>query len=511
MKVHTKINRLVLNTSIRGKLLFSFSSLMAVFAISSATVLIYVSKSEEVMSDLSESSNKTGKDLEYLKDMIYESKYLAAMWVYEPLDDFSKESLRSWHDNYPKLRASIDSTTASWEERSRLRADTVLLMVDTLVGDQESITRLLQAFDDYDNGTDLIVAKTTLSNIQQMAAKAMVPLNELINLQTRNSIKDGVASNFSLINNTIYIVSAIILVLGIVVYFVTNNSIVNPIINASKILKEVLKGDLTVRITKAGKDEVGQLMGLFESMIEKLQSVLGFISQSADDIENAGTRMKEHSRQLAKGAEKQSYSVEKVASSIEEMSASISLNAKNAVETEKIAVSSAKDIKSGNDEVMRTIKSMRLITDKISIIGEIARQTNLLALNAAVEAARAGEHGKGFAVVAAEIRRLAERSQAASSEIDEVSSGGVSVAQNSGELLHKLVEKIQKTSELVQEISGASQEQSSGANEVNSAIQDLNMIVGQNDESAKRVASNSSELDSLASGLKQAVSFFKLK
>jgi methyl-accepting chemotaxis protein len=156
------------------------------------------------------------------------------------------------------------------------------------------------------------------------------------------------------------------------------------------------------------------------------------------------------------------------------------------------------------------MQSMKEIADKIGIIGEIARQTNLLALNAAVEAARAGEHGKGFAVVAAEVRKLAERSQVAATEIDQVSVSSVAVAEKSGKLLEQIVPDIQKTARLVQEISASSREQSTGAEQVNTAIQQLNEVTQQNAASAEEMASSSEELASQAEQMRETVSFFKI-
>jgi methyl-accepting chemotaxis protein len=151
---------------------------------------------------------------------------------------------------------------------------------------------------------------------------------------------------------------------------------------------------------------------------------------------------------------------------------------------------------------------MKEIANKISIIEEIARQTNLLALNAAIEAARAGEHGKGFAVVAAEVRKLAERSQKAAAEINQLSSTTLRVSEKSGEMLDKLVPDIQRTAELVQEISAASKEQDTGAEQINKALQQLEKVIQQNASASEEMASTTEELTGQSDQLVSALGFF---
>jgi methyl-accepting chemotaxis protein len=281
--------------------------------------------------------------------------------------------------------------------------------------------------------------------------------------------------------------------------------------NAVQAVQSVSEGDLTRFAPITSKDEIGELLGYVNTMIERLRGVVGDALAASDNVSSGSQELSASSEQLSQGATEQASAAEEASASMEQMAANIKQNADNAAQTEKIARQSSRDAEASGQAVGRAVGAMRTIAEKISIVQEIARQTDLLALNAAVEAARAGEHGKGFAVVASEVRKLAERSQAAAAEISSLSGETVQVATEAGEMLNRLVPDIQKTAELVSEISAACREQDIGASQINEAIQQLDKVTQQNAGASEEMSATSEELASQAEELQASIAFFRVE
>ena len=284
------------------------------------------------------------------------------------------------------------------------------------------------------------------------------------------------------------------------------NSLIAAMNEITKAAEEIADGNLTVNIRERSPQD--KLVQAFGSMIIGLTRTVGEIRSIAGEVSSASQSISSASVEVSNGASAQAAAAEEASSSMEEMVSNIKQNADNAQQTDKIANKSARDAQESGKSVLEAVSAMKEIANKISIIEEIARQTNLLALNAAIEAARAGEHGKGFAVVAAEVRKLAERSQKAAGEINQLSATTLKVSEKSGEMLDKLVPDIQRTAELVQEITAASKEQDTGAEQINKALQQLEQVIQQNASAAEEMASTTQELTSQADQLVHALAFF---
>lgn len=280
-------------------------------------------------------------------------------------------------------------------------------------------------------------------------------------------------------------------------------------------MNELANGRLNTHIQSIdGVVSGDDLKGINESIrqvVEKFSQVISEISNGAHAVDNISKKITTSANNISSGANDQATSIEETSASIEQMSATVSQNNKNASTTKNLAMETAESATASGKVVLDMVNAMRKIAEKVSVIDEIAYQTNLLALNASIEASRAGDEGRGFAVVAAEVRKLAERSKLAASEVIEMANETVNVSERAGEQLMQILPSIDRTSELVQEISAASEEQSSGLHEISFAISQLDKVAQHNATASLELTKMAGEMDSSVYKLSEAIRFFNIK
>ncbi len=306
------------------------------------------------------------------------------------------------------------------------------------------------------------------------------------------------------------LMNLVIILLLVFSGFLLSRSITRPLNNAVKLAEKIANGDLTATIDVHSKDETGQLSKSMKIMTEKLSEVIRKVNNSSQTLASASGEITSTAQSLSEGANEQAANVQEMSASLEEMGSTINQNAENSRNTDEIAQKTASQAEEGGEAVLQTVDAMKKITEKITMIEDIAYQTNLLALNAAIEAARAGEHGKGFAVVAGEVRKLAEKSQGASKEIGELANSSTGISERAVNLLNEMVPNIKKTADLIQDISSASEQQDSGVNQINTGMEQLNQLTQQNASASQELASTSTVLNTHARELKEMMDFFKL-
>lgn len=351
------------------------------------------------------------------------------------------------------------------------------------------------------NGKDFIVSFHPIAvgkTETPWAFGIVVPKDQIMAKANMNFILSLVIGVFGLFLLTILIISIA-------------NNIINPLQHAVDLTQEIAEGKLSVEINELNrKDEIGLLMLALSNMTTKIKAIISDIMKGSDEIHSASDQLNNSATFLSQSSSTLASSVEEVTATIEAILEQIKSNSNFSLKATRMSEQTLIKIKDVSSMSEKAKEASKEISDKISIITDIAFQTNLLALNAAVEAARAGEHGKGFAVVAAEVRKLAERSRIAADEVVKLSHNSQKLSQDAEEHLHSLIPELEETTMLVNRISKLNNDQVDGANEINLAIQRINEISQQNAATSEELASSSEELNAQSEQLKQSFKIFKL-
>ncbi|CAE6933943.1 methyl-accepting chemotaxis protein [Vibrio alginolyticus] len=344
-------------------------------------------------------------------------------------------------------------------------------------------------------------------------------LSDKLNQTVINDVKANGEEHSSTLRN-IAISIALILLVASFISWVLANYIVEPIRNLQSTMREVAKGNLSVKAEEMGKNEVSQLANDVNQTIEQLRHTVGSLVRISEDVASASTELATVMTQSSVNSDQEKQEVEQVASAINQMestAAEVSNNAQMAdsasAEARQLTESSLKmfeeSTRAGNkmaeqlNEAAIVVTSLKEQSEQIGrvieVIQGISEQTNLLALNAAIEAARAGESGRGFAVVADEVRMLAARTQESTKEIQTIIEELQQQSGSANESMHSSLDMLTSNQAMAEEVSQS-------LNNINQAISNLNAINAQVATASEEQKQVTTDINNNLSNIYQLVS-----
>jgi methyl-accepting chemotaxis protein len=448
--------------------------------------------------------------------------YREAIKVYEPFI------------SYPGEREMYQKFTSTFNRYLEASDRSVALIAATKTGD----------------ALDLLSSDSTVASIDD----TVKGINEDIQLNS----KDGMGSALSVSSTSHHAIwitagfTAALLLLCALIGLMLTRLIAPPLKAITEALERVAAKDLTVSVEEVGSDEIGRLSVALNTSVAAMRSVLGTVALGAENVSASATEMSVRSVQAKGNAQSQSGKTNQIAAAAQEMTATIGEISHNAEAAANASRKSAETANEGGTVMQAAALTMERISTAtssvagkmtdlaarseeigkvVTVIQDISEQTNLLALNAAIEAARAGEHGRGFAVVAGEVRRLAERTRAATEEIagtirsiqhetrqtldlmaesHSAVDSGIGETSRARQSLEAIIGSAREVEHMIHLIATAATEQTSASGEISESATHISQLATENSHVAEETADGCKQLSVLANDLDGIIRQFRL-
>ncbi|MCG8296222.1 methyl-accepting chemotaxis protein [Pseudomonas entomophila] len=348
---------------------------------------------------------------------------------------------------------------------------------------------------------------------------------------------------------TLIAVVVIIALLGLLI-----RVLMEPLHVMGRAMRDIAEGegDLTRRLNIHAQDEFGSLAQSFNRFVERIHESIREVASATGQVNAVAGQVVNASNASIHNADQQSSRTSSVAAAINQLGAAAQEIAQNAALASQHSSAARGLAEEGQQVVGETINVMNQLSARISdasgnietlnnhtanigqildVISGISQQTNLLALNAAIEAARAGEAGRGFAVVADEVRNLAHRTQDSAQQvqrlIEELQAGAqvavstmnqsqahsdrsVGIANQAGERLGSVTQRIGEIDGMNQSVATATEEQTAVVESINVDINEINTLNQEGVHNLQSTLRACTDLEHQVERLKHLVGSFRI-
>jgi methyl-accepting chemotaxis protein WspA len=540
----------VKNWTIRGRILVSFSIVLALMIAMGSLAFLYSVGIQQETTGL-RNDVLPGVYISYGMQSGWEKNYALTEEYLVQGTNAGRESietqLRANRAQVEALLHTYESFDNDSEEQANLTA--IQKASATYFGVQADVLKHNSL--EKDNEAEVILRDRLTPPLQKIESAAQVLVDH--NKADVETSMEHISTSFTAAKTGILLSFALAVLLALVCGYFLMRAISAPLVRIVGAVDAMRTGDFSTRLNLDRHDEFGILAEGFDRMSNELASLVGQVQKSGAQVNNSASEIAITAKEQQATASEIAATTIQIGATSKEISATSKELVRTMTEVSAAAEQSAAlagDGQAGVTQMETTMHRVMAVTgsvnDKLAVLNDkaaninqvvttitkVADQTNLLSLNAAIEAEKAGEYGRGFSVVATEIRRLADQTAVATLDIEQtvkeiqsaVSSGvmsmdkfseevrrGMQEVQQVGVQLSQIIQQVQAMAPRFEAVNEGMQVQATGAEQISQALVQLSEGTRQTAESLRQSNQAIDELNQAATDMRDGISRFKLE